>query len=352
MHHTLGELARLVGGTVVGDETVTVTGATPLAAAAAGHLTLLDAPERVKKLVGSLATAVVAPSGVEVPLPAIVVADVHAAFAAIVAFFRPPVPARRIGRSPSAVISPSATLADDVDVHPFAVIGDDVEIGPGTTIHAGVSILAGSKIGADVVIFPNAVLYENTVVGPRSIIHSGAVLGAYGFGYKTVGGRHVLSAQLGYVEIGADVEIGAGTTIDRGTYGPTRIGDGTKIDDQVMIGHNCLVGRHNILCGQVGIAGSTTTGEYVVMGGQAGVRDHVHIGDGAAIGAKTGVLNDVAAGLRIFGIPGIPERDQLLQMASASKLPEMRKQLRELQRALAELQSLLSAGDKGQRTAA
>ena len=133
------------------------------------------------------------------------------------------------------------------------MIGDDVEIGAGSVIHAGVQIMAGSKIGDDVVIFPNAVLYENTIVGPRSIIHAAAVLGAFGFGYKLVDGKHELTAQLGYVELGADVEIGAGTTIDRGTYGPTRIGDGTKIDDQVMIGHNCvhrspqpdlLAGRH------------------------------------------------------------------------------------------------------------
>ena len=139
--------------------------------------------------------------------------------------------------------------------------------------------MAGSQIGPDVTIFPNAVLYENTVVGPRCVIHAGAVLGAYGFGYYCVDGRHQLSAQLGNVVLGADVEIGAGTTIDRGTYGPTIIGEGTKIDNQVMVAHNCRIGRHNMLCSQVGIAGSTTTGDYVVMAGQVGVRDHVHIGD-------------------------------------------------------------------------
>ena len=130
-------------------------------------------------------------------------------------------------------------------------------------------------------IFPNAVLYENTDRRRRATIHASAVLGAYGFGYELVDGRHVLSAQLGNVVLGADVEIGAGTTIDRGTYGPTIIGDGTKIDDQVMVAHNCRIGRHNMLCSQVGVAGSTTTGDYVVMAGQVGVRDHVHIGDRA-----------------------------------------------------------------------
>jgi UDP-3-O-[3-hydroxymyristoyl] glucosamine N-acyltransferase len=134
------------------------------------------------------------------------------------------------------------------------------------------------------------------------------------------------------VILGADVEIGAGSTIDRGTYGPTVIGEGTKIDDLVMVAHNCRIGRHNMLCSQVGVAGSTTTGDYVVMAGQVGVRDHVHIGDRAVLGAKAGVSNDVPEGARIFGIPATPERDQKLKQAAFSKLPEMRKQLKMLQR--------------------
>src|SRR5690606_14999477 len=145
-------------------------------------------------------------------------------------------------------------------------------------IHSGVSILAGSRIGAGCTLFPNVVLYEGTLVGNRVIIHANTTIGAYGFGYATVNGRHQLSAQLGHVELEDDVEIGAGTTIDRGTYDPTVIGEGTKIDDQVMVAHNCRIGKHNLLCSQVGIAGSCTTGDYVVMAGQVGIRDHVHIG--------------------------------------------------------------------------
>ncbi len=163
------------------------------------------------------------------------------------------------------------------------------------------------------------------------MIHSGAVLGAYGFGYKVADGRHVLSAQLGYVELGADVEVGAGSTIDRGTYGATLIGEGTKIDNLVMIAHNCRIGRHNLICSQVGVAGSTTTGDYVVMAGQVGVRDHVHIGAGAVLGAKAGVSGDVRDGVHMLGTPAVPEREQKLLFALISKLPEMRKQLKELQ---------------------
>ena len=200
---------------------------------------------------------------------------------------------KRVGISRLSAISPSAVLGANVDVHPFATIGDGAMVGGGSTIHAGVHIMAGCRIGANVTIFPGAVLYENTVVGDRTIIHAAAVLGAYGFGYELVDGRHQLSSQLGNVVVGSDVEIGAGTTIDRGTYGPTIIGDGTKIDDQVMVAHNCRLGRHNMLCSQVGVAGSSTTGDYVVLAGQVGVRDHVHIGSGSVVGAMAGVANDV-----------------------------------------------------------
>ncbi len=333
MPTTLGDLARLVGGALWGDASLELTGAATLGLARAGELTLADCPDRDRDLAASPAAAVIASPDVECSgKPAIIVKDVHAAFAAAVAYFRPPRPRTRIGVSPLAIISPTATLAEGVDVHPGATIGDHCDIGPGTTIHAGVHIMADCVIGAQVTIFPNAVLYENTRVGDHAIIHAGVVVGAYGFGYRTVQGRHQLSAQLGHVEIGKDVEIGAGSTIDRGTYGPTVIGEGTKIDNLVMIAHNCRVGRHNLICSQVGIAGSTTTGDYVVMAGQVGVRDHVHIGDRAVIGSRAGVTNDVPDGAEMLGAPATPVRQAKLQLAALSKLPEMRRQFRALQR--------------------
>ena len=204
----------------------------------------------------------------------------------------------RRGISPAAHVSPSASFAEDVDVHPGATIGDDVTIGTGSTIHAGAHIMAGCKLGERVTIFPGAVLYESTVVGNDVILHAGAVLGTYGVGYDTVDGAHQLGAQLGHVVVEDNVEIGACTTVDRGTYGPTVIGEGTKIDNQVMVAHNCRIGRHNVICSQVGIAGSTTT-----------------------------------------GIPATPERIQLHQLAAVGKLPEMRKQLRRVERLVEQLVS-------------
>jgi UDP-3-O-[3-hydroxymyristoyl] glucosamine N-acyltransferase len=356
MQATLAQLAALVGGKVIGDGRVTISGAAILRDAQPGQITLVDQSERNRRLENCLAAAVVAPSDfAPQDIAAIQVADVHRAFAQIVQHFYPQRQEHRIGISPRAAVSPSAVIGPNVDIHPFATIGDNVTIGAGSTIHSGVQVMAGSHIGEDVTVFPNAVLYENTIVGPRCLIHANVVLGAYGFGYGFVDNRHVLAAQLGNVVLGADVEVGAGSTIDRGTYGPTSIGDGTKIDDSVMIAHNCRIGRHNMLCSQVGIAGSTTTGDHVVMAGQVGVRDHVHIGHRAVLGAMAGVTNDVPDGSRMIGIPATPERDQKIKQAAFSKLPEMRRQLKQLQRTvdslLAQLplagKSLLKSTDAG-----
>ena len=343
---TLGELAFLVDGQVVGPANLVIYGAAPLRDAVPGEITLADGADRGRALAGSQAAAVVCPrSFTPDDRPAILVDDVHVAFSKIVLHFRPRRAAKRIGISRMSAISMSAVLGTNVDVHPFATIGDAVTIGDGSTIHAGVHIMAGCRIGRDVTIFPGAVLYENTVVGDRTIIHSAAVLGAYGFGYELIDGRHRLTAQLGNVVVGADVEIGAGTTIDRGTYGPTLIGEGTKIDDQVMIAHNCRLGRHNMLCSQVGVAGSASTGDYVVLAGQVGVRDHArtHRQQRRSSAPKGGIVNDVPENSRYIGIPATPEREQKLRLAAVSKLPEMRHQVKALQQTVDKLVAQIQA---------
>jgi UDP-3-O-[3-hydroxymyristoyl] glucosamine N-acyltransferase len=334
----LSNLATLVGGQLLGDGTIEIEEAATLARAQEGEISFIENPGKQKLPADFRATALVVPlEFVPDNVAAIQVEDVHAAFAEIVTHFRPPRYAKRAGISPAAIVSPSAQLGPDVDVHLGATIGDDVTIGTQATIHAGVTVMAGCCIGENVTIFPNAVLYENTIIGPRSIIHAGAVLGGYGFGYNSVSGRHILSAQLGYVTIGPDVEIGAATTIDRGTYGPTEIGAGTKIDNLVMIAHNCRIGRHNIICSQVGIAGSSSTGDYVVMAGQVGVRDHVHVGSRAVLGAMAGVHSDIPDGECYVGIPATPLREQSVKQAALGRLPEMRKQLQRLQRTIDKL---------------
>lgn len=344
MPTTLAQLAQLVDGRLTGEGDLPIAGAATLDVVTCDQITLADHADRAAELANSVAAAAIVNSEVGLcEKPTIQVDDVHTAFAKVVAHFRPQRTRKPVGLSPAASISPSAQLGEGVEVHPGASIGDEAVVGDGSIIHAGARVMDGCQIGANVTIFPNAVLYEDTQVGDRAIIHAGAVLGAYGFGYKETEGRHELSAQLGYVEIGADVEIGACATVDRGTYGPTVIGEGSKIDDSVQIAHNCRLGKHNLICGQVGIAGSTTTGDYVIMAGQVGVRDHVHIGERAVLCSKAGISNNIDDGEVVLGQPATPLRKQKLQMAAISKLPEMRKQFKAMQRELAELQQQLDA---------
>jgi len=347
MSSRLEQLAQLIDGQIVGDSSLEISDAATLTAARPGEISFLDDVENARYLEDTSAAALVvprdfAPAGWSV----IQVDNVQDSFTQLVMHFRPPRNTKRMGVSPAAHVSPTAQLEQDVDVHPGAVVGDDVIIGRGSTIHANAVLMEGCHLAEDVTVFPAAVLYENTVVGPRSIVHAAAVIGAYGFGYDSSTGRHVLSAQLGNVEIGADVEIGAGTTIDRGTYGATIISDGTKIDNQVMIAHNVRVGQHNMICSQSGIAGSSTTGEYVVMAGKAGVRDHVHIGTGATLGAMAGVMGDIPAGEVHYGIPATPEREQMLKQAALIKLPQMRKEFKKMRKELADLTARLEAIDE------
>ncbi len=335
MTTTLEKLAALVGGRVEGDPTLAVTGAASIGRAQSGDITLADAPRLARQLAQCQACAVVVSEGYPAtPIARLVVSDVHAAFAQIVDYFRPSQESATAGRSPHAHISPTARLAADVAVHAFASIGDNVTVESGVVIHGGVHVMAGCRIGAGAVLFPNVVLYPGTIVGAGTVIHAGAIIGAYGFGYQTMNGVHVRGAQLGYVEIGCDVEIGAGTTVDRGTYDATTIGDGTKIDNQVMIGHNCRIGRHNLICSQVGIAGSCTTGDYVVMAGQVGLSDHLNIGHRAILGAKAGLMNDVPDDAVFIGVPATPERDQWRMWGHVRQLPNMRRQLKKLQQLL------------------
>ena len=357
---TLKQLAELVGGRVEGDPATAINAANVLSEVTGGEITFVDQAERLKQLTATQAAAVVAPEKLaeywsgggdtSARVPAIFVADVHAAFAAIVMHFRPSRSRTAVGIHPRAIISPSARWGHGVNIHPGATVDDDCHIGNGTTILPGAHLMPGCTIGQDVTIGPGVVLYENTIVGDRSILHGGVVIGANGFGYSFVNGRHILSAQLGYVRIGSDVEIGAGSTIDRGTYGATTIGDGTKIDNLVQIAHNCRIGEHNIICAQVGIAGSTSTGNYVVIGGQAGLRDHVHIGNGARLGAMAGITNDVPDGVAMLGIPATPEREQKLKLAALAKLPEMRQEFKAFRREMAALQEAVGIRPKTQES--
>ncbi|MDR0390895.1 MAG: UDP-3-O-(3-hydroxymyristoyl)glucosamine N-acyltransferase [Planctomycetaceae bacterium] len=339
---TLAELAKMVGGECCGNGEVVINAVAPIQSATPSDITFLERADRKSLLKKCQAGAVIVPTGLELEqFPTIQVANVIESFRTIVNYFSPPRDESIKGISERASIHSTVKFGVGVSIGDFAVIEEDVELGDNVQIHSGVLIRAGSKIGDDSIIFANAVLYRNTIVGKRAIIHSGAVIGAFGFGYDSSGGVHKLSPQLGNVVIGDDVEIGSCSTIDRATYGSTIIGDGTKIDNLVMIAHNCKIGKYNLICAHTGIAGSTTTGDYVTMAGRVGVRDHVHIGDRAILGAMSGIMNNVQEDANIVGIPATPVAEQFRIQSVIAKLPEMRKELKELRKSIEKINESL-----------
>ncbi len=334
MTFPLTQIAALVGGKLVGDRSRVCHGANPPAEASGDQITMLDDVRHLESVIDSQAMAIVTPEPIDVKQSQIIVSDPHRAFTEIVAMFRP-----AIGDElPALGIDPTALIDASALIHPGATIGAGTSVGAGTRIMPGVVVMPECEIGAGCVLHANVTLYEYTKIDDRVTLHAGCVIGAHGFGYRLESGRHVPTAQVGYVHIESDVEVGAVTTIDRGTYGATRIGQGTKIDNQVMIGHNCQIGRHNLLCSQVGIAGSSSTGDYVILAGQVGLKDHISLGDRTVVGAQAGVMEDCEGDKVYLGSPATEQREQMQIMAVQRRLPEMRREIKRIRR---DIESLL-----------
>lgn len=334
MEITIGRLADQVGGQVVGQSDLIITGARSLEQAGPGDISFVENERHSGRLAHTRASAVVVSPDLYVgERTAIRVADPLTAFVQIAQGFlprfnQPP------GIDPRAFVHPSSQVHASSTIQAFASIGPNAVIGKECVIHSGVSVGAHSRVGDEVILFSNVVLYDRTVVGDRVVIHANSVIGADGFGYRFQGGRHVKVPQMGHVEIGNDVEIGAGSTIDRGTFDPTFIGEGTKIDNLVMVAHNCRIGRHNLLISQVGIAGSCRTGDYVIVAGQAGLADHVTVGDGVIVGSQAGVFRDVGSGEKVLGSPAISERTQKRIFVCLDKLPEVCRDVKRIKESL------------------
>ena len=345
---TLNEIAALVGGQIEGSSSIVCDGASPPQTASESEITMLDDPQRIAILEGSKACAVIAPEALPVQLAQIVVDDPHQAFAKIASHFRPVVTP-----DPQCIgIHSTAQIASTAKIDSSATIGPNVKIGQRTIVMPGVVIMENTQIGDDCVLMPNVTIYEHTRIADRVTIHACSVIGAHGFGYKQVDGKHVRSVQLGYVDIESDVDLGACVTVDRGTYGATRIGEGTKVDNQVMIAHNCNIGRHNLICSQVGIAGSCETGDYVILAGQVGLKDHIRLGDHSIVGAKAGVMNDFDGNEVYLGSPATTQREQMQIFAVTRKLPEMRRELKQLRNELKKLQQQQASEEQDDRKAA
>ncbi len=277
----------------------------------------------------------------DIPQSVLIVEDSKRAFLSVLNLFQPPRQRTMLGISSLAMIHPSVRVGLYSNIHPGVHIAEDVVIGEHCDIHPGVCIGPGCRIGNHSVLYPHVVLYHDVHIGERVIINAGAVLGTEGFGYQLVEGRHQRLHHYGSVRIEDDVEIGANATIDRGLIGETLIGQGSKIDNQVQIAHNCRIGKYNLMAGHVAFAGSVTTDEYVVCAGQVGVADHVHLGRGAVLAAQTGVSRSLAGGKTYFGSPAEEIEQTRKQVAAVRRLPQLRDQVRELAAEVKQLKARL-----------
>jgi UDP-3-O-[3-hydroxymyristoyl] glucosamine N-acyltransferase len=261
------------------------------------------------------------------------VANARIAFARVLPLFFPE-PTYPAGIHATAVVHPTAIVDPTAHIGPHCVVGEKARIGPRCVLQGGNHMGAQCVLGEDVNLFPNVVLYPRTEIGNRVRLHSGVVIGADGFGYVFDSGSHRKVPQIGNVIIKDDVEIGANTTIDRGALGPTVVGKGTKIDNLVQVGHNCVLGEHCLLVAQVGIAGSSRLGNYVILGGQAGIVGHLKIGNRVSVAGQSGVMNNIPDGEKWLGSPAQPDRLVKRQILAIQRLPDLLKRVAELERKL------------------
>jgi UDP-3-O-[3-hydroxymyristoyl] glucosamine N-acyltransferase len=329
--HTLAFLAQLVEGELAGDGSLIIEGVAPFEEASANQITFAQSARHVKKLGQSRAGAIIVPTGHALPdRNTIAVDNPQIAFIKLVHLFHPPAKITP-GIHPTAVIGEGTTVGASVTIGPHVTIGRRVRIGGRARIGAGVVIEEDVVIGTDVQLSANVTIHRGSCLGDRVIIHSGTVIGADGFGFVPGPSGAVKIPQIGTVQIDDDVEIGANTTIDRATFGKTWIQEGVKIDNLVMIGHNCTVGAHSIIVAQAGVAGSVKIGRGAILASRCGIGDHLEIGDGATIGPKAGVAKNVPPGQTVIGgIPAMPYKEWLRMQRVVRLLPDLKKRLDEL----------------------
>ncbi len=332
---TTGQLAEKLGGQVVGDPGVALTGFAPADSAKAGELTFAENETYFARADQSAAAAVLVAGDFTSTngKTLIRVANARVAFAQVLPVFFPE-PVFAPGIHPSAFVAASAQVDPTAHIGPNCVLGERVKVGPGVVLQAGNFVGDDSVLGEGSRLFPNVTLYTRSVLGRRVRIHSGTVVGADGFGYVFDQGQHRKVPQVGSVIIHDDVEIGANVTIDRAALGATVIGKGTKIDNLVQIAHNVTIGEHCIIVAQVGIAGSTKIGSYTTIAGQVGITGHLRIGDKVTIAAQSGVMNHIPEGQKWMGSPAQPDRIAKRQLLAVERLPELLRRVSELEKKL------------------
>ncbi|MCE9591792.1 MAG: UDP-3-O-(3-hydroxymyristoyl)glucosamine N-acyltransferase [Planctomycetes bacterium] len=334
--YTTQQIAQRVGGTLAGPADKTLHGVEGLDTAGPDHLTFIRDAANASRWDACKAGGALVSKGVEIaadPSRALIhIPDADLALATVLEMFAPPPARPAAGVHPSAVVDPSAVLGAGVAVGPHAFIGPRVRIGDSTVIHANVTILDETVLGRECEIFPGVVFRDRCAAGDRVIIHPNTTIGSDGFGYRATPRGAVKIPHIGRVVIGSDVELGAGVCIDRGKFSDTTIGDGTKIDNQVHIAHNCRIGRSCLIAGQVGFAGSVTMGDGVMVGGATIFRDHITVGSGASIAGGSAVLGDVPDGASWGGSPARDIREAFKEYAALRRLPDLLKQLKQVKK--------------------
>ncbi len=345
----LSDLVTLVGGKLLaGNAAIEIRGFASLKEAQSGDLSFFNDHRYGSRLAATHASAVLVPMDCATFPPDVACIGVRnpsRCFEQVVESYgvqpEPFVP----GVHASAVVAASAKLDPaKVSVGPNAVIAADAEIADGVEIGAGCSIGREVQVGRDSKLFANVSIYRGCSLGERVILHSGTVIGADGFGYEFEQGRHRKIRQAGVVQVDNDVEVGAGTTIDRARFGRTWIGEGTKIDNLVQIGHNVVIGRHCIIVACTAIAGSAVIGDYVVIAAQVGVAGHVSVGSQSTLGARCGVTKDLPGGETYMGFPAVPVKEERRRIAGVNRLPQLLDRVKELEARLAAIERASLAG--------
>lgn len=342
---TLAEIAEQVGGRVHGDPAVCITGLNGIREAGPGEITFVRDGRYAPLLAESRASAVLI---AEVPdgcaMPAVLTPMPDLAFARLLQMCEfeqlqhPP-----MGIHPTAVIDDRVLIGKDIRIDAFVRIADGAVICDGAVLYAGVYVGRNASVGEGSVLYPNAVVREECSVGARCILHANSTIGTDGFGFAPLDGKWAKIPQVGRVIIEDDCEIGSNTTIDRATFGVTRVRRGTKIDNQVQIGHNAEIGEDCAIAGMAGIAGSAIIKNGVRIGAQAGVNGHITIGDGATIAARGGATNSVAPGRIVAGFPAAEHQEWRRTHVAQQRVPELLRRVKQLERQLQALEGKLDA---------
>jgi len=332
------EIAQKLGCTVDGDANLEITGVAGIEQAQPGELTFLANRKYVPLLERTRASAIlVTKDETRPPMAALRSANPYLDFARAIELFHP-APHYAPSVHPTALIADSAEIGVGAHIGPYCYIADDVKIGSHAILHSFVSIYRGARIGDNFFAHSHACVRENCRLGHRVLLQNGVVVGSDGFGFaREADGRWYKMRQAGIVRISDDVEIQAHSAIDRATVGETSIGRGTKVDNLVQVGHACKVGEDTLLCGQVGLAGTTHVGDRCILAGQVGAAGHLTIGDGATLTAQSGVPADVPAGAVYSGYPAMDNLAWRKSVALFRRLPDLQKELRELRAEVARL---------------